>query len=322
VRRAAGLALILALAALPAAAQPVLPPELGGGAARGGAVLGLMGLNMTPDFSTNALEIRQASDSANPRRNALLQLGQTGVAGTLSDRVPLFVEGYLGWARYDPLAVLTAGERRTPAVRWNNLSATAGVGYDIRLNDRFLLRPIVHAGLGMVVSDAALLGWVLDEYFGVEADALRDRRAFVHGLGGSLSLAYSDWRPEGETDVELRYTRLRLETFGGTFAPVRGSLTAETIGLWGRHRWPTGWEALGRPLRWVVDGSASIYLGEQTAGLGFDWSVKVGAGIELDIGRQEIGVFGFNATRLRLVARYFFADRGVTGTSIGIGISF
>jgi hypothetical protein len=303
-------------------AQPVLPPELGGGQARGRAVLGLMGFNMTPDFSTNALEVRQASDAANPRRNALLQLGQTGVAGTLGDRFPLFVEGYLGWARYDPLAVLTAGEQRTPLVRWNNLAATAGLGYDLRLNDRFVLRPILHAGLGVAVSDAALLGWAIQERFGVEADVLRDRRAFVHGFGGSLSLAYSDWRPEGETDVELRYTRLRLETFGGTFAPVRGGVTAETIGLWGRHRWPTGWEALRRPLRWVMDGSASVYLGDQPAGLGFGWSVKLGAGIELDVGRQEIGVFGFNATRLRLVGRYFFADRGVTGTSIGIGISF
>lgn len=321
-RHAAGLALVLLLAALPAVAQPVLPPELGGGQARGRAVLGLMGYNMTPDFSTNAMEIRQGADTSNPRRNTMLQLAQTGVGATLSERVPLFVEGYLGWARYDPLAVLTAGERRTPLVRWNNLSATAGIGYDVRLSDQFVLRPIVHAGLGAALSDSAALGWILEDSLNVDLQLLREQMAFVHGLGGSLSLAFSDWRPEGETDVELRYTRLRVETFGGTFAPVRGSLTAETIGLWGRHRWPTGWEAFQRPLRWVVDGSASIYLGDQREAVGFGWSVKVGGGIELDIGRQEIGLFGFNASRLRLVARYFVADRGVTGTSIGIGVSF
>jgi hypothetical protein len=319
--RAAALGLLLALVAAPAVAQPSLPPELGTFRS-GRAVLGLMGYNLTPDFSTNAVEVRQGSGASGGRGGTRLQLGQTGVGFTLGESVPIYLEGYLGWARYDPLAVLTAGERQTPLVRWNNIAATAGVGYDVRLSDTLALRPILHGGLAYAASDLRLLGWLLEEWLGIESSFLADRQAFVHALGGSLSLAYSDWRPEREIDIEVRYTRLRLETFGGTFAPVRGALTAEAIGLWGRTRWPTGLEAFGRPLRWVVDGSASFYLGEQRDALGFSWSVKVGGGIELDVGRQEVGLLGFSATRVRLVARYFLADRGVTGTSIGIGISF
>jgi hypothetical protein len=163
---------------------------------------------------------------------------------------------------------------------------------------------------------------VIRDRLGIEIPFLRDRQVFAHGFGGSLTLAYSDWRPEREIDAELRYTALRIETSDSSFAPARGSLTAETHGVWGRYRWPIGFEAFGRPIRWVVDGAGSLYLGQQRDELGFNWSVKAGAGIELDIGRCEIGVRDFTATRLRVVGRYFLADRGITGVSVGVGLSF
>jgi len=39
-------------------------------------------------------------------------------------------------------------------------------------------------------------------------------------------------------------------------------------------------EAFGRPLRWVIDGSSSLYLSDQRAALGFAWSAKLGGGID------------------------------------------
>jgi hypothetical protein len=103
---------------------------------------------------------------------------------------------------------------------------------------------------------------------------------------------------------------------------LSGNSTARTLGFWGRYRAPIGIEAFGLPMRWVSDTSVSIYLGDQREALGFAWSVKVGAGIEFDIGRHETSAFGLTLTRVRLMGYYFYGDGGITGTSIGIGMSF
>lgn len=75
-------------------------------------------------------------------------------------------------------------------------------------------------------------------------------------------------------------------------------------------------------MRWVVDGAGSAYLGDQREALGFGWSVKLGSGIEFNVGRQEISALGLNLTRVRFVGRYFFGENSATGASFGIGMSF
>jgi hypothetical protein len=156
----------------------------------------------------------------------------------------------------------------------------------------------------------------------VDISALTDQHLNAWGAGGSLMLAYYDYRPERDIDVELRYTFIRLETFGDTLPAGRGSSDATALSLWARYRWPTGREAFGRPLRWVIDTNASTYLGDQRDAIGFAWSAKIGGGIEFDTGRWELGALGINMTRVRLIARYFIADDNVTGYSVGIGMSF
>ena len=120
----------------------------------------------------------------------------------------------------------------------------------------------------------------------------------------------------------MRYTHIELQTFGDTLPAAEGSSTAQTLGLWARYRWPTGSEAFDRPIRWVLDGSASYYLGDQREAIGFACSAKLGGGIEFDVGRHEIGAFGLSLTRVRLIGRYFMGDNGVTGYSFGVGMSF
>jgi hypothetical protein len=66
----------------------------------------------------------------------------------------------------------------------------------------------------------------------------------------------------------------------------------------------------------------SVFLGDQRDTLGFGWLAKVGAGIEFDLARHEIGAFGLNVTRVRLIGRYLFGEQAVRGYSVGIGISF
>ncbi len=290
---------------------------------RPGGVLALMGYNVTPDGSSNAITVNRASSNPGGREAApALTLGQFGFGFTVSNSFPLFLESYVGYARYDPRTLLTgAGARQLP-LRWNNAAATLGVGWDIRLTDHLVLRPILNGSLGYAASDSSLFAAFVDNRSDVEFSRLRSVHANVGGYGGSLMLAYYDHRPARDIDVELRYTQIRLETFGDTLAAARGNTTARTLGLWARYRWPTGWEAFGRPVRWVLDGSATTYLGDQRQALGFGWAVKLGGGIEFDVGRHEVGLAGINLSRVRLVARYLFADKGVTGVSFGLGISF
>jgi hypothetical protein len=330
------LAAALPLSAGPAAAQTFDGPRIEAGVdglgdrvdairsqlrSRPGGVLGIMGYNMIPDGSSNTVQIDRGTASAG-EGSSTFTLSQFGAGFTLSESFPLWLEGYVGMARYDPRAVFTnLGTRQTP-LRWNNVATTVGVGYDIRLAEYLWLRPIFNLSAGYAASDAALFGAFINFRTDRDISALTDQHVNVWGIGGSLMLAYYDHRPERDIDVELRYTQLQLQTFGDTIPAARGRSNAQTVGLWARYRWPTGLEAFGRPVRWVLDGNFTTYVGDQTDILGFTWAAKVGGGLEVDVGRYEFGALGLNLGRVRLVARYFFADRNITGTSIGLGFSF
>jgi hypothetical protein len=142
----------------------------------------------------------------------------------------------------------------------------------------------------------------------------------AYGLGGSLMLDLNIQRPGYEVDLELRYTDIRLSTFGDTSTLVRGESEAKTANVWGRVRWPMDAEMFGRPLRWVVDFSHSRFFGDQVA-LGFDHLTKVGGGIEMNVGRYELGVWDFNMQTIRIVGRYLFGNN-VSGASVGLAVSF
>jgi hypothetical protein len=290
---------------------------------RAGGAVALMGFNVTPDGSSNAIEVNRGTAAPGGGEGApALTLGQFGVGFTVDESFPLFLEGYLGYARYDPRTLFGgSGERQLP-LRWNNVAAEIGIGWDFHLTDYLILRPILNGAIGYVASDASLFGALVGRRTNVDLSALTALHANVAGFGGSLMLAYYDYRPARDIDVELRYTQIWLQTVGDTFQAAKGRATARTLGLWARYRWPTGWEAFGRPIRWVVDGSASAYLGDQREALGFSWALKVGGGIEFDVGRYEIGALGLNLSRIRVVGRFFLGDRGVTGESFGIGMSF
>lgn len=319
-----GLAAAIVAAAAGAVAQegrlPPPPPGIVGTTPRGVSqgVLGLLSYSVVPDGTASAVQIsRSGADD-----DIGVTLGQLGAGFTVDESFPLYLEGYLGYARYDPRFVFSNGEeqRRLPA-RWDQVAVTVGVGWDFRLARNLYLRPILNAALAHVTSDAALFGSLAE--FRTERDlAFLDRgRLNAWGLGGSLVLAWYDHMPAREIDVELRGTHLHLSTFAGTSAAVRGTTEALTVSLWARLRWPTGIEAFGRPVRWVLDGQHSHFLGDQRAALGFEYLTKVGGGLELDVGGLEIGALGLYAQRVRLVGRYVFGEN-VSGFSVGLGLSF
>jgi len=279
-------------------------------------VLGLLGYNVVPDVTASSLSISRGSQD-----DTGLQTTQFGLGFTVDPDFPLYLEGFLGYSRYDPRFVFSEGTSKYPLpTRWNNFSGTVGVGWDFPIIEGLVFRPILNAALGHVETDASLFGRLLELKYDREISFLSRGRMNAYGLGGSLMLDLSIPRPGYEVDLELRYTDIRLSTFGDTSSLVRGEAEAKTLNLWGRVRWPMEAEMFGRPMRWVVDFAHSRFFGDQVA-LGFDHLTKVGGGIEMNVGRYELGVWDFNMQSIRIVARYLFGQN-VSGASVGLAVSF
>jgi hypothetical protein len=279
-------------------------------------VLGLLGYNVIPDVTASSLSISRGG-----QEDTGLQTTQFGLGFTVDPDFPLYLEGFLGYSRYDPRFVFSEGAQKSVLpTRWNNVSGTIGVGWDFPIIEGLVFRPILNASLGHVETDVSLIGRLLELKFNRELAFLDRGRMNAYGLGGSLMLDLNIQRPGYEVDLELRYTDIRLSTFGDTSTLVRGESEAKTANVWGRVRWPMDAEMFGRPLRWVVDFSHSRFFGDQVA-LGFDHLTKVGGGIEMNVGRYELGVWDFNMQTIRIVGRYLFGNN-VSGASVGLAVSF
>lgn len=241
---------------------------------------------------------------------------QLGGGDTISDSVPIYLEGVLAASRYDPTFIATQGaESRRIPTKWNSLSATGGIGWDFKLTDELKLRPIFNFALGNVTSDLRAASWYVGRKTGSDVDFLDKGTLNAYGLGGSLMLDYEHYRPGYEVDVELRYSDMRLQSFDSS-AAVRGRATAQSANLWARYRAPTGAILLQRPLRYVLELTHSEFLGDQRGILGFDRLTSIGAGLELDSSAYDVFI-----TRTRVVGRYVFGTN-VSGFSVGLAVSF
>lgn len=285
---------------------------------RADAVLTLMSFMIVPDITASDLNIGSGSDDTTE-----LSITQFGGGATMGDAFPLYLEGAMGYSRYDPQFVISDGDqsRRIPT-KWNSLTATGGIGWDFRLyRDRWggnlVLRPIANVMLGTMASDLRVGAWALERHQNADYDFLDGGRLNAYGLGGSLMLDYELLSPAQDIDVELRYTGMNLQTFGSTSRAVEGSATAQNLGLYLRRRAPLfDWTLLKSPVRYVLEGAHTEYIGEQRGKLGFDSLSSVGLGIEMDSSKYPVFI-----TRTRLVARYMFGN-GTSGYGVGLAMSF
>jgi hypothetical protein len=279
--------------------------------------LGLVGLASIPDGTASDIRIERGEDGSTG-----LLLGQLGTGFTLSERFPLYVEGSVGYARYDPAFVFSNGEeRRRLPLRWNTVAATLGIGWSFALGERLQFRPIVNASLGYIATDLTVGAQLLDWVTGLDVDILKRGQATTGGLGGAVVLGWYDYRPAFEFEAELRYSQMRFETIPQLSQGLSVRADAGTLGLWARYRWPSGAEAFGRPVRWVLEGYHSEFLMSQRRVLGIDRLTRLGGGLELDVGRWEAGAFGLHLQRVRLLGHAVLGD-DVRGWSVGLGISF
>ncbi|GJG95126.1 hypothetical protein [Cupriavidus pauculus] len=310
--KAASIAALCLCASLPAHAQfSVVGANV---QKQANGVLALMAYSVVPDLTSSSLSINNAA-SGNPG----IKMSQLGGGFTLSKSFPLYVEGSIAYSRYDPTFIASDGSETRPIpTRWNSVAGTVGIGWDFPLtaDKELVFRPILNASLGNVSSDLAVAQFAVNRATDSSIDFLDRGTLNAYGLGGSVMLDWEHYRPEHDIDVELRYTNIYLQTFGGTTSGVKGSATAQTANLYARYRAPTGMFALDRPVRYVLELSHSQYLGSQANVLGFEHLTSVGLGLELDTTAHEVFV-----TRVRAVVRYVFGNN-VSGISLGLAASF
>jgi hypothetical protein len=275
-------------------------------------VLGLMSYTVAPDVTTSSIAVENAATG-----NPSLTMTQFGGGFTWSKGTPLYLEGNAAYTRYDPTFVASDGtEQRAVPVKWNAVSATGGVGWDFPIAEHWVLRPIFNFTLGHVASDLAIARWWLGNRTDTDLDFLDHGRLNAYGLGGSLMLDYEKFAPEADHDLELRYTNVQLRSYGNTTAAIEGRATAASASVWARRRVPIGgWTVWDRPVRYVLEGAYTQFLGSQIE-VGFDRMASLGVGIEFDSSAKDIW-----ATRWRALLRYKFGP-DISGYTLGLAVSF
>ncbi|WP_372237252.1 hypothetical protein [Burkholderia sp. SRS-W-2-2016] len=313
-------ALVLALALLPCGAHAQNPPgQLSSNTVIGGnvkrhadAVLAVMSYTTVPDVTTSNLSVNNGL-TGNPG------FAQTQFGGgfTLSKKFPLYLEGTLAYSRYDPVFIASDGaEQRSVPTAWNTFSGTVGIGWDFRITDELVFRPILNGTIGRVSSDLKVGQTIFNHVTDSNLQFLENGSLNAYGYGGSLVLDFEHYRETYEIDAELRATDIYLRSFGSSSEAVQGSAMAQQVSLWTRWRAPTGWRALDRPVRYVLEAAYSHYFGDSAGVLGFNDLTSLGVGLELDSSKYPIII-----TRTRAMVRYVFGHN-VHGISFGFAMSF
>ncbi|MGB0662057.1 MAG: autotransporter outer membrane beta-barrel domain-containing protein [Mangrovicoccus sp.] len=277
--------------------------------------LAVIGIAAVPAETASTLVLNTGN---NPDRTYDFQSAQLGGGFRLSDDIPIYMEGYLGWNRYDPVLLFsdTGTTSRLP-FRWSSFAATGGIGYEFDLTPYLILRPQLHVTLGRVQTDISVGTQFVGNKLGIDTQALKNGGVTAGGLGGSVALAFNRrWDNDWEADAILRHTQIMLEPIAGN-KDLAGHAEAITTTLWTRLRQPTGQELWNRPIRWVYELSGSLLPGDQGEVLATDWLAQIGAGVEVDFAETWVPWI----TTTRLVARY---TRGETleGFSVGLAASF
>jgi hypothetical protein len=311
----AGAVIVLAqllASGMPAIAQPVQRAVTDVDVQRlANGVLGVMSYTVAPDVTTSSLAISNAAIGTPG-----LTMQQLGGGLTWSKTLPLYLEGNGAYSRFDPVLTASDGsEQRFVPVEWEAVSGTGGIGWDFRITEHWVARPIFNVMLGTVASNLGIARWWLDNNSNLDLTFLNGGRMNVYGIGGSLMLDYENSAPEADDDIQLRYTNVQLKSYDTPNLSVAGHARAENVSLWARRRAPTPWTALQRPVRWVFEGAYTDFLGDQRE-LGLKHMASLGLGIELDSSATDLWI-----TRWRALVRYKFGEN-VHGVALGLAVSF
>lgn len=311
--RHAGVPLLLVLLSGAVQAQVLGRAVLGSNVQKlANGIVGVMSYTVAPDVTTSSLAISNGGTG-----DAGLNMSQFGGGFTWSKETRLYLEGNAAYARYDPVFVVSDGtERRQVPTKWNSFSATGGIGWDFPLSEHWVIRPIFNFTLGRVVSDLKIAKFWIDNNTNVDLSFLDGGKLDAYGLGGALMLDYEKFAPAHDDDIELRYTNVALQSYGGSNLGIVGHAKSESVSVWARMRVPTGWGVVwDRPVRYVYEVASTRYLGDERD-VGLTQMSSLGFGLELDSSK-----FDRWATRWRALARYKFGP-AMHGWALGLAISF
>jgi len=283
--------------------------------AQGDGVLAVLSMTAVPGETTSALVLDTGTDS---QERFDFEQAQLGGGFRVSEGFPLYLEGYLGYNRYDPNVILQEnGTPRKLPLKWTSVAATGGIGPEFDLTEYWKFRPLVHLSVGRVQSDMSIAAQVVANRLGIDADFVEGGGITAGGYGASAALVYNHrWESDWEADMVLRYTDLHFEPIGRDDELV-ASADARATALWSRLRVPTGARLFDRPVRSVYEFSAASFSGDQANVLGTDWLVQVGVGGEIDLETTWVPW----VTTTRLVARITVGEE-LTGFSVGLAASF
>lgn len=276
--------------------------------------LSVLGMAALPSETASTLVLDTGGDS--DERFDFRQ-GQLGGGFRVSEGFPLWLEGYLGWNRYDPTVVLDDGAPRRLPLKWTSVAATGGIGWEFDLNEHWTFRPQAHLALGRVQSDVSVGAQVVGNRLGLDPEFLRGGGVTAGGYGGSATIVYNQrWENDWEADLTLRHTHLEFQPIGHD-RDLLAEADAITTALWSRLRVPTGLELFNRPVRSVYEVTGAYLSGDQAEVLDTDWLAGVGFGGEIDLAETWVPW----VTTTRLMMRYTVGDE-LEGFSIGLAASF
>jgi len=274
--------------------------------------LAVLGMTAVPGETTSTLFLSSGRPSDDTYD---FQQAQVYGGFRVSDGIPIYLEGSIGYNRYDPTIILGVGpEADLLPLKWTSVAATGGIGYEFDLTPYWKLRPMAHISLGRVQSDLSIAAQFVADHLGLDVGFLRGGGVTAGGYGGSLAVVYNRrWASDWEADLQLRYTELRFEPILGDKNLIAEARAASTA-LWTRLRVPTGYDLFSRPIRGVGEFSGSHLNGDRAEVLGTDWLVQIGIGGEIDLSETWVPWI----TTTRLMARY---TRGAELEGFGIGLA-
>jgi len=257
--------------------------------------LATFGLVAIPNESASTLSVKSTGTDGNSFRSI-----QFGGGKRMWEDLPIWLEGYVGYQRYDPQFVLTNGNQDLSVrAKWTGIAATGGIGWDYRFAPNWSFRPIFNLSLGRILSDAAISSSTPGSPGGPNLDFLSNGGLTVLGVGGSFLLDYENHTRSRDLDFRLRYTQMRLMTIGGS-SGIDAVSDVATASAWVRARYPIpGLKAFRRPVKSVWEATLSSYPGDQGKLLDIKWLGSLGAGLELDTHNTGVPLI----SRARLLAR-------------------
>ncbi len=286
----------------------------------GNQLVALIGFTALPGLSGSRFNVDSGANGPQFRIDKLAASSGRDL-WQLAEGVRFRLEGGLGYLYADEKSfALVDLPENAAAVKTDRevYSGQIGAGLSVSLSEHFTLRPTLHVALSHFSNETGL-GLLPDIDGDVDPDDLFifDWSLWAASVAASLRAIYDQDVGAGNIRAELAFAQAYTEIIDAPSDGLRLSGSHGAAKLTGKWRQPTGLTLFDRPLYWDVFASATRLTGGGRAALGFDEFVTIGAGLLLDIRRDNIPLS--DALRVQIAA---IKGDNVEGGQISFGLRF